>query len=169
MLFEVWGECSCELSQEAQIILREQADVRNVEQNHRQPVHPKTEGKPGPFFRIVSVVAAGLVNRFENGRMHHSAAADFNPLFAAFQRARFHINFKTRFGERKIMRTKTHGGVGAEKLAQKEFKHALEIADTDLFINVKPFNLVKLYAVRGIDFIAPISRAGSDHANGRWR
>src|SRR5207248_2920345 len=115
---------SCELPQEAQIVLREQTDIGNVEQNHGQPVHPKTEGKPGPFFRIVSVVAAGSVDRFKNGGMHHSAAADFDPLFAAFQCARFNINFKTRFGERKIMRTKTDGGVGAKKLAQKEFQCA---------------------------------------------
>ena len=76
---------SCELPQETQIVLREEADIGNIEQNHCQSVHPKTEGKSGPFFRIVSAVAAGLIDGFENGRMHHSAAADFDPLFAAFQ------------------------------------------------------------------------------------
>src|SRR5690349_24923058 len=95
---------SCELLQETQIVLRKEANIGNIEQNHRQSVHPKTESKSGPFFRIVTAVAAGLVDRFENGRMHHSAAADFDPLFAAFERACFYVNFKTRFGVWKFMR-----------------------------------------------------------------
>src|SRR6476620_8158556 len=74
---------SCELPEKAQIILRKQADVGNVEQNHRQPVHSETESEPGPFFRIISVIAARLIDCFENGGMHHAAAADFDPLFAA--------------------------------------------------------------------------------------
>src|SRR6267378_1917930 len=93
---------SCELAQKTQIILRKQADVGNVEQNHRQPVHSETESEPGPFSRIISVVTARLIDCFENGGMHHAAAADFDPLFAALQRTRFHVNLKTRFGERKI-------------------------------------------------------------------
>src|SRR6267378_5631125 len=52
---------SCELPQKTQIILRKQADIGNVEQNHRQPVHSETESEPGPFFRIISVVTARLI------------------------------------------------------------------------------------------------------------
>ena len=44
-----------------------------------------------------------------------------------------------------------------------------KIRDADIFIDVKSFDLVKLRAVRGIHFIAPISRAGSDDANRRRR
>ena len=51
---------SCELSQKTQIVLRKQADVGNVEQNHRQPIHSETESEPGPFFRIVGVVTARI-------------------------------------------------------------------------------------------------------------
>src|SRR6476660_9064618 len=74
---------SCKLPQKTQIILRKQADVGNVEQNHRQSVHSETESEPSPFFRIISVIAARLIDCFENGGMHHAAAADFDPLFAA--------------------------------------------------------------------------------------
>src|SRR6266571_6422024 len=35
--------CSCELFQKPQIVLREQTDVRDVEQNHRKPIHAETE------------------------------------------------------------------------------------------------------------------------------
>ena len=60
--------CSCELFQKTQIVLREKTDVGNVEQNHGQPVHSETESEPGPFFRIVGVVAARIVYLLENGR-----------------------------------------------------------------------------------------------------
>ena len=52
------------MPQKAQIILREQADVGNVEQDHCQPIHPETEGKTGPIFRIISIVPARLVDGF---------------------------------------------------------------------------------------------------------
>src|SRR5438552_1395097 len=159
---------SCELSQKAQIVLRKQADVRNVEQNHCQPIHPETESEPGPFFRIVSVVAARLVDSFENGGMHHAATANFDPLFAALQRTRFHINLKTRFGEREIMWAKTHRRVSAEQFAQEKFQGAFQIGDADLFIHVKTFDLMKLRGMSSVDFIAPVSRARGDDANG-WR
>src|ERR1700748_381476 len=66
---------SCELPQETQVVLREEADIGNIEQNHRQSVHPKTESKSGPFFRIVSAVAAGLGSPLENRRERPSRRA----------------------------------------------------------------------------------------------
>src|SRR5437660_10667016 len=77
------GDFSRELPQKTQIILHKQADVGNVEQNHRQPVHSETESEPGPSSRIICVVAARLIDRFENGGMHHAATTDFDPLFPA--------------------------------------------------------------------------------------
>ena len=67
------------------------------------------------------------------------------------------------------MRTKTHRGVGAEKFAQKKFQRAFQVGDADFFIHVKSFDLVELRAVRGIDFIATISRARRDDADRRRR
>src|SRR2546423_4731387 len=101
------GVFSCELPQKAQIILRKQADVGNVEQDHRQPIHPETEGKTSPFFRIISIVPARLVDRFENGGMDHAAATDLDPLFPALQGPRFYLDFENRFGERKKKRAET--------------------------------------------------------------
>src|SRR5438067_12003945 len=162
------GKGSCELPQKTQIILRKQADVGNVEQHHRQPVHSETESEPGPFFRIISVVTARLIDCFENGGMHHAAAADFDPLFAALQRTRFHVNLKTRFGEGKIMRAKTHRRVCTEKFAQERFQRAFQFRDADIFIHVRNFDLMTLRALTGVDLIAPVSRARGDDANG-WR
>jgi hypothetical protein len=159
---------SCELPQKAQIILREQADVGNVEQDHRQAIHPETEGKTGPFFRVVSVIVARLIDGFQNGGMHHAAAANLDPLFATLQSTRFYVDLETRFRERKIMRAKTHRRVGAEKFAQKKFERALQIGDALIFIYVKTFDLMKLAGMSGVDLIASVSRAGSDDSNG-WR
>src|SRR5207248_7911404 len=100
--------------------------------------------------------------------MHHAAAANLDPLFAAFQSTRFHVNLETRFGERKIMRAKTHRRVGTEKFAQKKFERALQIGDADIFIYVKTFDLMELAGMSGVDLIASVSRAGSDDTNG-WR
>src|SRR5207247_15608 len=43
---------SCELEKEPQIVLREQADVGDIEQDHGKPVHAQTEGEAGPLFGI---------------------------------------------------------------------------------------------------------------------
>ncbi len=100
--------------------------------------------------------------------MHHAAAANFDPLFAAFERFRFHVDLKTRLGERKIMRPKSHRRVGTEKLAHEEFKRPFQIGDADALVDVKPLDLMKLRAVGGVHFVAAVRGARRDHAN-RWR
>ena len=77
--------CSRELFQKPQVILREEPDVRNFEQNHRQPIHAEPECIAAPLFGIVSVIATRFVDRFKNGRVHHAATGYFDPLLAAFQ------------------------------------------------------------------------------------
>src|SRR5215470_2618250 len=76
---------SCELPQKSQIILREESNIGNVEQDHGEPIHAKSECITAPLFRIVSVIATRFVDRFKNGRMHHAATSYFDPLLAAFQ------------------------------------------------------------------------------------
>jgi len=84
----------------------------------------RDRSEPGPFFRIISVIAARLIDRFENGGMHHAAAADFDPLFSALQRTRFHVNLKNSFGKGKIMRAKTNRRVRTEKFAEEKFQRS---------------------------------------------
>ena len=76
---------SRELFQEPQIILREEPNVRNVEQDHRQPIHAESECIAAPLFGVVSVIATSFVDCFKNGRMHHSATGYFDPLLATLQ------------------------------------------------------------------------------------
>ena len=58
---------------------------------------------------------------------------------------------------------------GAEKFAQEKFQRAFQIRDADVLIDIEAFDLVKLRAVRRVDFIAPIGRARRDDANRRRR
>src|SRR5215813_13056075 len=76
---------SRELPQKPQIILREEPNIGNVEQNHRQPIHAESEGITAPLFGVVSVIATRFVDGFKNSRMHHAATGHFDPLLAAFQ------------------------------------------------------------------------------------
>ena len=97
--------------------------------------------------------------------MDHPASTNFNPLFAPFHRFRFYVDLETGLREWKVMRPKTHCGICSEKLAQEKFKRTLQISDANLFIHVKPFDLVKLCAVGGVDFVTPIGRPRGDDAN----
>src|ERR1700730_15627505 len=159
---DVCARSSCELFEEPQIVLREETDVGNAEKNHREAIHAETEGVPGPFLRIVSVVAARFVYLLENRGMHHAGATNFNPLLAAFERFRFHIDLETWLGEGEIMRTETHGGIRAEKFVHEKFDGAFQVGDADVLIDVQTFDLMELRAVRRVYFIATISGAGRD-------
>ena len=101
--------------------------------------------------------------------MHNARAGDFDPLLTAFERFGFHINFQARLCERKIVRTKLNFCFSAEKFAHKEFQRAFQVGDADVFVHVKPFDLVELRAVSGVKFIAPIRCTGSNHTNRRRR
>src|SRR2546430_12571581 len=91
---------SYELAKETQIIGGEEREIRDVEQDHGEPIHAETERVAAPLFGIVSFVTARFVDLLENGGMDHARAGNFNPLLATFERFRFHINLKTRLRER---------------------------------------------------------------------
>ena len=79
-------EASRELSQEPQIVLREETDIRDIEQNHGEPVHAQAESVAAPFLGIVSFIAARFVNCFENSRVNYAAATDLDPFLAFLER-----------------------------------------------------------------------------------
>src|SRR5207253_11505802 len=61
---------SCELAEKAQIVLRKKPNIRNIEQDHSQPIHAQTERVTCPLFGIVSVIITRLVDRFKNCGMY---------------------------------------------------------------------------------------------------
>ena len=65
------------------------------------------------------------------------------------------------------MRTKLHFGFGTKEFPQEEFELAFQIRDADVFIDIQPFDLMELCAVRRVDFVPPISGAWSNHAQRR--
>src|SRR5882724_7712755 len=132
-------------------------------------MHAQAERVAAPLFGIVRFVTTRSVDRFENGWMHHAGAGDFDPALATFERLRFHIKLETRLGEREEVRTKLHFGSRTEKFAHEKLESAFQIGNAYVFINIKSFDLVKLRAVRGVEFIATIGSTGSNHANRRGR
>src|SRR6266513_1820430 len=123
------------------------------------PIHAEAECIAAPLFGIVSVIATRFVDRFKNSRMHHAAAGHFDPLLAAFQSFRSDVNLQTWLGKREEMRSKLHFGVGAKEFPHEKFELAFQIGDADVFIDIQSFDLMKLWAVRCIEFVAPIRRA----------
>src|SRR5947208_6934544 len=160
---------ACEPAENTQLVLREQADVGDVEQNHREPVHSETERVAAPLFGIVSFVTTCFIDLLENRRMHDARAGDFDPALATLERFRFHINLEARLGEWKEVRTKLHFRSRTEKFEHEKLEGAFQIGDAYVFIDIKSFDLVKLRAVRGVEFVATIRSPGSNHTNRRGR
>ena len=65
------------------------------------------------------------------------------------------------------MRTEANLGFRAQKLAKKKFERPLEIGDRNLPIHDETLHLCELGKVGGIDLVAPIGSAGSNHAHRR--
>src|SRR4051812_20618029 len=66
-----------ELIEKAQVVLIEQANIVHAVLEHGQPFDADAERKPADLLRVIA-------DRFEDGRMHHAAAENFEPagLFA---------------------------------------------------------------------------------------
>ena len=54
------------------------------------------------------------------------------------------------------MGTKLHFGFAAKKFSHEKLELPFQIGDADVLIDVKPFDLMKLRAVRCVEFIASI-------------
>src|SRR6185312_3064248 len=149
------------LPQKPHIILVEQPDVADPVANHGNAFDAEAERPAGPDFRIVADV-------FENFRVHHAAAGDFEPVLAHFlhQRAR-EIDFKTRFRVTEIVRTKTDFHILAHSFLEHKFDGAFQVSGGHAFVHVEAFHLLESRIVRGISVVTAINAARDDDANGR--
>ncbi len=76
--------------------------------------------------------------------MHHAATGDLQPVFAHLFHERVgEINLIARLGIAEIMWTETDLHVVAHQFAEDEFHGAFEVADGDIFIHVKSFDLME--------------------------
>src|SRR2546426_7243356 len=124
-------ECDLELLEDAQVVLEQRADVRDVELDHRHAIQTHAEGETAPFIGIDADVAQDL-------RMDHPAAEDLHPArlgagaasgpFAEHTR---HIHFGRRLGEGKVARPHAHLQLLAEEFPDEVLERGPEMADVD--------------------------------------
>jgi len=109
-----------------------------------EPIHSETECVAAPFLRIVALSAARLIYRFEDRRMYQARAGNFNPLLPALKRFDFTYTSRHGLGERKIVRAKLDCVRDRKVSRMEKFERAFEIGDTNVLIDMKSFDLVKL-------------------------
>ena len=134
---------SLKLFQKPHIVFEEEAQVVDLEFEHGDSFDAHSKGKAGVFVAIDVAV-------FENLRVNHAAAKDFDPAAvftdfatcAAANHARY-VHFGGWFGKREIRRTETDFGVFSEKLLNKIIKRLLEVGKRNIMVNIKTFDLVE--------------------------
>src|SRR5208282_2671704 len=101
--------------------------------------------------------------------MHHAAPGNFQPVLAQLFHERVaEINLEARLGVTEIVRTKSDLCLLAEQFLEDKFYRALEVANGDVFVHVKSFDLLEGRVVRGVGVVAAIDAARHDDAH-RWR
>src|SRR5690606_32964827 len=156
------------LSQEANVVFREQAQVVDSIAQHRDAFNAHAERKTCELFRVDVAVP-------QHVGMYHTRATDFHPAGAfAYRTARTFadqaadIHFSTGLCKREERRAEANLRVLAEHFAGEVIQRLFEIGKAYVAIDVKSFHLVE-EAVRtgGYCFIA-IHASGHDGADGRF-
>ena len=123
----------------------------------------------GPALVFIGVNAAG----FEDGRVGHAAAHEFDPTGFFAHTASFfiaknagHVELKSGFHKRKIARAKTNFHFFVKK-SRKEVGHdAFEVCNGNVFVNEESFDLVKGVLMRSISgFVAEYA---ARHNDSKW-
>src|SRR6266436_1068331 len=126
-----------EQPQKPHVILIKQPDVVDAVADHGDALDAEAEGPAGPDFRIVADVVEHL-------RVHHAAAGDFQPFLAHLAReGTAEINLEARLGVAEIMRAEANAGFRSHQFLEDKFHGALEVANGDVSIHIKSFNLVE--------------------------
>src|ERR1700722_3359680 len=158
---------SCELAQEAYIVLKIELQIIDVVFELRQALNAQAESEAGITIRVV-------VYETVHGGIDHASAEQFDPArllahvaaLAAAEHAR-RVHFHGRVGERKIAGSQARFYFRPEEFAHEIFDRALEIAKGDVRVDGQAFDLVKHETVRRVGIIASIHFSGHDDAYGR--
>src|SRR5687768_7011843 len=150
------------LLQEAEVVLVEQSDVVDAVFQNRDTLDPHAERESRITIGIVS-------DRFEHRRVHHTAAADFEPSRALADRAAAAMakhaadeDLGARFGIREEARANLHLCVRFEQLARERGQRALQIGHGDAVAYDESLDLLEHRRVRQVEVVAAIHLAGHD-------
>ena len=119
------GGRSCKLTQKAQVILEEQAQIIDAVTQHREALAAHAEREAGVAFRI-DVAGAQHV------RMDHAAAEHLEPRARAILAIPADIDFGAGLDEREIARPETHLEIALEERTHESGERALEIGEADV-------------------------------------
>ncbi len=76
------------------------------------------------------------------------------------------VNFNTRFGEGEKVGAEAGFYVGSHEFTGEMGEGAFEVSERDVLVDVEPFDLVEVGAMRGVGGIAAVAATGGDNANG---
>src|SRR4051812_21398276 len=99
--------------------------------------------------------------------MHHAATGDLQPVLPHLLHERTgKIDFKTWLGIAEVVRAKTDLHVVSHQLLENKFNGSFQIADSNAFVDVKSFDLLKGRIVSGVGVVTSINPARHDDAHG---
>src|SRR5262249_32361996 len=156
-----------ELSQEAQVVRPQVADVRKAVAKDGDPLEAPPEGEAGHLLGVVA-------DEPEHVRVDHPGAADLDPPRVPAHRtagtlaeeAR-HERLERRLGEREVVRDELRLALLAEQLPQQMQERALEVGERDPAVDREALHLVEHRVVRRVRRVAAVAAAERDHEDGR--
>src|SRR5437660_7803994 len=123
------------LRKNAQIVLEQRPDIRNVELDHGAAIQPQSEGEAAPLLGIDADVAQHL-------RMDHPAAEDLHPAglrtgaaARAFAVEARHVDFRGWCGEREEARGHAHLQLLAEEALDEVLERSAQVSEVDAFVD----------------------------------
>lgn len=156
-----------------QVVIIDKTNVGNVHTgaHHHCPLEAPAKSKTAVN---LGVDAAGS----QHIRMHHAGAAQLQPagfadaainavnLAGSVAEAARNIDFKTRFGEFKVMRAQTRNALGAEISLGKMIERAAQVRKIYSFVDHQSLELMEHDQMRDVR-LAAVGLAKGDHADGR--
>src|SRR6185312_8946539 len=156
-----------ELLEEAQVVLVEEPDVFDL-------VFEDGDALDADAPREARVPLGVVADGFEDGRMHHAAAAELDPAGLLAHRAAAavalpaaQVDLRARLGVREEARTEPHPRRRREHLLREREQRAFEIRERESLADREPFNLSESGGVRQVEVVAAVHTAGRDDPDRR--
>src|SRR5690554_4719414 len=125
-----------ELTQKAQVVVEEHAQVIDAVAQHRHSLNPQAKRKAAVFFGIDATV-------LEHLGVHHAATHDFKPFdTAVLFPAPLDIHLSGRLRKREVGRPETNLEIPLEKHPQELFNGAFEIGKADVTLHQQTLDLM---------------------------
>src|SRR5919202_1411390 len=161
------GTFTSELRQAPQVVLPQQAQVREPVPEHRDPLEPEAEREAGDVVRVVA-------DRLEHGGVDLPGAAHLDPAGVLADRAAGppareagDVELDRGLREGAEARPDPDLALRPEERAREAEERALQIGERDSAVDGQPLDLVEDRAVGRVRRVAPVAAAERHHVDGR--